>query len=533
MNDESRLPTQGLTIYLMKEDFSDPEAVIPARSGIDIYTLESDSRHIGDLYVQRRRPQSPRWAKFFRGYLDPAQLGQVTSAAAVLLMKARDRLFAITFGQGRHLLDSDAWEERFGLRVALNCIGENNVRSIDKRTFDSISRHSREQASREAAARDFQLDIEQDLLRAITGTPTNSDLGRRMSGMDALHTAIPTDVESLRELLSDYFDKYLDTSYRTTFPWVDHIAEVPNRALIDQLDEALAERITSENFDGIWMAVPDVLDWERVDGFRWAGRQEPLHHDVNLQGFLSSLPNTQSLTAKSLRQRKISCIDHDGIAFAGWQAYRCVHAQLDRGGNSYLLSDGKWYRLTRDFVDEVNEAYRRLPRYTHELPAFADESETLYNKRVAETEPARYALMDAKEIPYGGGHGRVEFCDLFIDRKDILHVKRYGASSVLSHLFSQGLVSGELFQMDAGFRQKVNALLPVRHRIQDAKRRPNLNEYHVVYGVISDAPGDLTLPFFSRLNLKHAARRLAGYGYHISLAKIDVQDTYAKLKRYP
>ena len=82
------------------------------------YALKSVSRSIGDLYVQRRGPQPPRWARFFEGYLDPRQLGQVASAAAVLLLQARERLFAITFGQGRHLLDPDFWEERFGLRVA-------------------------------------------------------------------------------------------------------------------------------------------------------------------------------------------------------------------------------------------------------------------------------------------------------------------------------------------------------------------------------------------------------------------------------
>ena len=430
----------------------------------------------------------PPWARFFRGYLDPRQLGQVSSAAAVLLMKSRDRLFAITFGHGRHLLDPDAWEERFGLRVALNSIGESNVRSIDKRTFDSISRHSREQASREASARDFQLDIEQDLLRAITGTPTDSDLGRRMSGMDALHAAIPTDIESLRDLLSLYLDKYLDTSYLSTFPWVDHIAEISKRTVIDELDEAVVQKIIAGDLDGVWMAVPEVIDWQSVDGFQWSGRQQPLRHDVHLDGFVESLPDVESMTAKTLRQRKVSCISDYGVALASWQAYRCLHAQLDRDGETFVLSGGKWYRLTRDFVADVNEAYRRIPRYEHDLPEYDDSSETAYNKRVADADPARYALMDANVIGYGGGRSSVEFCDLFVGRQDIVHIKRYGASSLLSHLFSQGLVSGELFQTDPEFRRRVNNLLPAGHRIADADRRPAVDEYRVVFGSLVTSP---------------------------------------------
>jgi uncharacterized protein (TIGR04141 family) len=156
----------------------------------------------------------------------------------------------------------------------------------------------------------------------------------------------------------------------------------------------------------------------------------------------------------------------------------------------------------------------------------------MYNLRAAEGDPARYALMDDRPVLHGGVHGKVEFCDLLINRKDILHVKRYGASSVLSHLFSQGLVSGVLFQTDVEFRRKVNVLLPVAHRITDIEQRPATNEYNVVFGVISDKPGDLTLPFFSRLNLKHAVKQLTGYGYRVSIGKIEVQDTYRALKRY-
>jgi uncharacterized protein (TIGR04141 family) len=524
-----------LTIYLIKEELANPDAIVIEKSGVERYALKSGNRSIGDLYVERRRPQPPRWTRFFKGYLDPRQLGQVASAAAVLLLKARERLFAITFGHGRHLLDPDAWEERFGLRVALNSIGEKNVRSIDKRTFDSISRHSREQASREASARDFQLDVEQDLLRAITGTPTDSDLGRRMSGMDALHAAIPADIESLRDLVSLYLDKYLDTSYLSAFPWVDHIAEISKRTIVDQLDSLVVEKIAVGDVNGIWMAVPEPIDWQGVDGFQWSGRQQPLHHDIHLDGFLASVPEVDSITPKTLRQRKVTSLNDDGLALASWQAYRCLHAQLDHEGDTFLLSGGKWYRLTRDFVTDVNEAYRRIPRYEHPLPEYDDASETAYNKRVAEGDPARYALLDARELGYGGGRSSVEFCDLFVngqDGHDIVHIKRYGASSLLSHLFSQGLISGEIFQTDPDFRRRVNDMLPKGHRISNPEQRPPVDKYRVVFAVVSDVAGDLTLPFFSRLNAKHAARRLAGLGYRVAMAKISVNEMRSKLKRY-
>ena len=65
------------------------------------------------------------------------------------------------------------------------------------------------------------------------------------------------------------------------------------------------------------------------------------------------------------------------------------------------------------------------------------------------------AVMDRKNIRYGGGASRIEFCDLFINKRTLLHVKRYGGSSAMSHLFSQGVVSATLFLQDRDFRQKV------------------------------------------------------------------------------
>jgi uncharacterized protein (TIGR04141 family) len=136
--------------------------------------------------------------------------------------------------------------------------------------------------------------------------------------------------------------------------------------------------------------------------------------------------------------------------------------------------------------------------------------------------------MDRKLIYHGGGQSKFEFCDLYTSDKDIIHVKRYGASSVLSHLFAQGVNSAELFQTDPEFRQKVNAKLPEEYQIPDPLKRPNYGEYRVVYAIVSDIDGDLNLPFFSKLSLKNARRRMEGFGYNVALSKIDVVDEIRK-----
>lgn len=194
------------------------------------------------------------------------------------------------------------------------------------------------------------------------------------------------------------------------------------------------------------------------------------------------------------------------------------------------MSGGKWYRVTKDFVADVNRAFASIPRYPVEFPEYDDASEGEYNARVAAAEPGRFALMDKKLVSYGTG--RFEFCDLYTRDKDIVHVKRYGGSSVLSHLFAQGTNSGELFQTQADFRASVNKLLPKAHRFADSSTRPAYEEYQVVFAVVSDAASDkLTMPFFSRLNLRSAIRRLSGYGYRVAIAKIGVNPRRSRLQR--
>ena len=121
----------------------------------------------------------------------------------------------------------------------------------------------------------------------------------------------------------------------------------------------------------------------------------------------------------------------------------------------------------------------------------------------------------------GGGRSRVEFCDLFSINKDIIHVKKYGGSSLLSHLFFQALVSGETFLFEQSFREAVNDLLPESHKLPDTSIKPNPSEYNVCIAVMSEIPGSLELPFFSKVSFKHTVKTLNNLGFNVYKLKID------------
>jgi uncharacterized protein (TIGR04141 family) len=195
--------SRALTIYLLKQGQT-AETAIKEAGGLEKFTV-GDGGTVGDLYLSVASPRPPQWASLFSGTTQPI-LPQLsgTQSSAVLVVKRKSRLFAVTFGYGRHLLLPGAFEENFGLIVTLNSIPTDQVRSMDVKSFDAIFRHTRTQASREGSLRDFGMDIEQDLLRAVTGTPADTTLGGRLTGMDALQVVVPTTVQDLPNLLERY-----------------------------------------------------------------------------------------------------------------------------------------------------------------------------------------------------------------------------------------------------------------------------------------------------------------------------------------
>ena len=201
-----------------------------------------------------------------------------------------------------------------------------------------------------------------------------------------------------------------------------------------------------------------------------------------------------------------------------WPAFKCLYAEVDVGGKLHVLNNGKWYEVASDFTSQVIRDFEGISESTVHLPHCAARTEGDYNRAVAAA--GGMCCLDNNPIVHGGGHSKIEFCDLLSIDKKIIHVKRYGNSSVLSHLFAQGVVSGELFITDPEFRTKLNAKLPLDLRLPDPQSRPTADQYEVVYGIISKSQRRIELPFFSKVSLRNARRRLMGYGYKVTMKKI-------------
>jgi uncharacterized protein (TIGR04141 family) len=492
----------------------------------------------GKLFVKKTPAKPPKWSKFFDGYVDRQKLGSVQSTAGVLIVPLKKRLFALTFGHGRFILRPEAIEERFGLLVTLNSIDAKALRSIDKRTFVD-DQNSRTQTSQASAAAEFGIDVERDLIRGIVGVSNSSDLGKRFAGADALTVAVEANIPKLKKILSGYLQAFESAAYKKNFPWVDQVRQLhSNSPLVDELDSLLIEKLehawaNNGRVDDCWLAIPDVVDWAVVKGFKFTkspkeGVSSDLHLPGLVQAFTKDVPSIAFLNA-----RYAMSVDDEEHPVDRWPVYRCIHCELNKDGKAYVLSAGKWFEIDNDFEKAVNQFVSNIDIYKENLLAYTHKDEGEYNEALAASSAGKWYLMDKKNLSVGGVHDKVEFCDLY-GNETLLHIKHYGSSSVLGHLFNQGLVSGELLRSHPDYVALANAKLGSKHQLKIGKSLPrDVSSYSIVFAVISQSqePG-LHLPFFAKVALKHVCTRLRDLGYgNVLLAKIECDPNFVFVKK--
>lgn len=474
------------------------------------------------LYVRTPRKSQASWVPLFAQFANLSQDLCNGNTAAVLLATTSSRTFAITFGYGKSLLCPSCWEEDFGLRVSLNAIHPDKIRSISHTSFDAISQRSQIQANTDAAIGDFGLDIERDLLRAVVGQPANPALGEVLAGADPLSASARIGLEELPALLQTLFKEFNSKAYQARYPWLDHIRHATDKPLIEKLNAALLQALNARSSQ-VWLVVPEIMDWVNLKGFGYstAPNQEP-ESEIRAPHFLDTLPVATPLSIEKLKREHVLqfALDTDAPV-RRWPVFKCLHAELEVDANTYLLSEGKWFRIARQYYQSVVDFFKSLDPLELDLPTYtpADDGEAAYTRRASESRPERFALMD-KNFTHHSIAGTIEFCDLFSSEKQIIHVKRYGGSSRLSHLFAQGIVSGKVFHHQADFRADVNAKLPEAFRLPDPSQKPEFQEYQVVFAIVSDSSKPFDIPFFSKITLRSALEELNRLGYRTAIARI-------------
>jgi uncharacterized protein (TIGR04141 family) len=519
---------QRITLFLLKEGIADDEIWIQTRIAEQTH-VEVDGLK-GTLSVGHNKSSTPNWSKYLRDHIASTRLADLRnrSTAAALLFEASGRQFIACFGYGRSMISLELCEPDFGLKVVVNSIKPNRLKSIDARGFEEITRNTKRDVSRESALSAFEIDVERDVVRSLTGSPEDEKLAKRLSGADALGLNTKRQLPELPKLCSELLDAYAATRYRERgFEFIDHLRRVTNKGEKAELDNALIEALKQggDALGDLHLAIPEAIDWLAVAGIRLTGERKgsDLHADPSITAYLR-LRVDKEIDLPRLKRDQVMAIGAETEEPIGhWPIYRCIVYETRRNDRLYVLSAGDWFWVAEDYAKKVTDYVAALPELELELPQCPSGSrEDAYN--VAAAEATGCLCLDGhfvtKSVP-----DPVEICDLLSPEKKLIHVKKRGASSTLSHLFNQGVNSAEWLREDADFRSEAREKAgEIDQRLAEALPPDEFeaSDYEVSFVVITRSERDspLTLPFFSLVSLRNAARALRNQGYRVTVKAV-------------
>lgn len=532
MATKNKIRKEKLSIYLMRDGNKLDSDVIKlenAKSPIEINLPDTD---FARLYIKKQLPKNaPPWSKLFTSdhQVDIAEFGMSSSVGAVFIIKTCGSTFILSFGTGFHLLKSESIERDFGLKVTLNSVDPDKLRSLDKASYDHNPLNSRTQSTMDVNVFNLHLDSEMEMLYAVTGTSLVEEFGSNVTGRDALTIAVEANLSDIPAILSESIKRYR-SKLLDKFSWVENINRVRDFDEIEILDMELEQHLSKNKYDNFWLGEPEIVDWETQIGYSFDMYPKTLRHVVlSFDDYIKYL-NGISPTVAMMKNNVVHVNNNEYQSVKSWPVYRCLYAEISCGLDNYILRNGVWYKINRDFVSAVDSYLSDLDIHEFEFPIYSHDDEGDYNKYVYETEN-NFCLMDKKNIQIGGVYDKLEHCDLILNGNEFVHVKLYRSSSTLSHLFSQGFVAAEAFIKDSEYREKLNPKLPVSIKLKNPSLRPNPNSYKVVYAIATKKNIPLELPFFSKVTLKNSLKTLRALNYNIALAKIDVDPVWLKTKK--
>ncbi len=519
----------NLTIFLIKDYVQELKDCLKSPSSLSSSKIKSQFGLDGEIYYCDSNKKIPRW----KPYLDELSnetidISENASNKAIVLAYIQNRIMAIVFGYGRSFLKEECIERNFGLKVALNTINPNKMRSINAATIEDMVVTTQRQASYSTTQDEFGLNVTNDIMKGLTGEPYDSVYGNHISGKDSLVVSVFMEITELKEKLNLYYAAYQDKRYkRIGFEWVDNVSEIRDSVQSEALDFELAHAIESRQIDHLHIAPPETTDWDRIIGFCYSGIGKKLDDgenynlELDLTEYVEKIKPSTNVYQK-IRRDKLYAMNSDGTPFAICSIYAALVFQTEYEGKNYILCSGTWYYVETSFFEQVNNFITaKIPISDVTLPDCPfDKNEGAYNEMVANSN-ADFCLMDRKLLSVENGPKQIEACDIFTRDKKMIHVKNKGQSAQLSHLFSQGKVSAECFVSDMAFRKQVSDIVEEKFgtAVFDYTQKPQSDEFEIVYAIIDTKSSSIEakLPFFSKVNLMITAQELDRMHFRFSV----------------
>jgi uncharacterized protein (TIGR04141 family) len=498
------------------------------------------------LYTFPGQPAPPKWVALLKGSFPIRDNLFSQTPSALLMFKADEHIFAVSFSYAHVYLDDAKTEADFGLKTAINAVSSEKLRSVERSNIGAAIRDFA-QAAGQRDLRSFGFDDALDLIRKVSGRAADGDFADTVTGARSLRFSKQIELGDVPDAAIQAFHLFNSFAYKKTgFKIIDFLSPVLDPVVESRLDDGLLATVRAKS-DEFEIAIPEIIP-ENVASFRFehAGFSN-FYPDLSLDLYCDELGDRLSkLTLEDLRKHTVAAYgETEDRPFQYWSVHRSLVGSLVLSGERFALNEGHWYRISKAFKDAADKKFvdlcgkpdkklRPLRKIysaagKSKKPKAVYQSEESYNNEVAAE--SGYLLLDRRlvqidEIPGPG----IEVCDLIdLEKCRFIYIKKSSRqSSVLSHFFKQGGNSARLLRQYEPFKSGLIDAVKRHYGSKKAKELEGaLADRWTVDFQIADFPradGTHNIPFFSKLTLREEARK-------IEAMQFDVEVNFIKLTR--
>jgi uncharacterized protein (TIGR04141 family) len=522
------MESKTFSIYLLKPQYTPDNSLkdgCPLGSPVPVANLPTGSR----LYLMDSKPYAPWWKDYWGIEEDIQQ----SLAGAIVFIPVNARFFALTFGHTYQYLKEFSYEYGFGLKMTLNSLNPNKLKSTDILNPED-SRRQRIQSPIGSDITFFNFDRDSSIIKRLTGKVKDEykNLISNTTGANNLTVGIKKRPEDIPRFLSEILTIYNKNNYKETFPDLHNIVPLQDPLIIEELNTKLLEAFSRKE-DELVLAVPDMVDYttDLYIYFSGSGRKQvKIYPDVYIDYYREYLSSNfqGNVTVQDLKKHSMNLCNEDGKSTKSYSVFKSLLFNCEMDNNYYHLTEGQWYQIEKSYLKNLE---KNLDTYFYDdklLIKYNHKSENDYNTKISDIDK-RFICLDKENIA-PKNQSQVEPCDIYIvldETAKFYHVKFLTRSASLSHLFNQGLVSVELIRTEQESKDKLKEIIEQKTTMEQKQGyiAPIINEkIQVVYAIITRKDSNKkshNLPLFSKIALKKCINAF-------KLMRIDVKVCFIK-----
>ena len=533
----------SFTIYLLKDGctIKDYESYLEDKDEIPEITAGNLPNGAKMRYAFVSSGKVPDWVSFW----GVASSKVNATARALVFIPVKTRIFVLSYGFGYVHLNLDYIERDFGLETVKRVVESSSIKSAATYNL-SLAKKQQTQFVSDKSMVDFEIDYDNTLVKNITGNLKDSEKFdgkvRLVTGADSLHFSCDIKAPDIESLLEKILVSYQPKIKRGDINLSGGIKQVSDGGKIKNLYIKLEKSLLSGRVE---FSLPGLLDFSKYSGC--STEKLNIYDPSKLQNTFSKTEikniyekKKKRLVASTieeiLKKVKIYVYDEDGNE-NNFSLINCLTHDIKEGVNTYFFHEGCWYNINKNFIKKIETETSKyierdatkchLPVYTKTMigsktitkksgvQTVPDKGEGNYNEKVCNQNPKDIILMDKDLVILK--EGKFEPCDLVDVSKNnftLIHVKIGLHSSMLSHLFFQGLVSTRLLVESKNAQNEFEKKFPQNVHFQ-------IGKFSVLYAVLVDNPATAELPLFSKISFWKAIKEIEQMGKKVKLVFVE------------